>query len=149
MDQGCEKMTQSAPYPHALKILVDRLRYKSGWDFYLSDIDRGQGSRGLTLLIKIATPDSYSDSDRRIHVSHYMPVPPAAYDERSWRSWLFSQILLVERHEAMEFFRLKSSSDEYDRPYAPSHGPGNDPYLVREIGTELDQKTKFTGEISD
>lgn len=31
------------------------------------------------------------------------------------------------------------------RPYAPSHGPGNDPYLIREIGTVEDVETSFLG----
>jgi hypothetical protein len=35
-----------------------------------------------------------------------------------------------------------------DRSFAPSHGPGNDPYLVREIGTDLDQRTSFRGEVN-
>jgi hypothetical protein len=36
-----------------------------------------------------------------------------------------------------------------ERPYSPSHGPGNDPYFVREIGTELDQKTSFRGQVNE
>ena len=93
------------------------------------------------------------DVPREIRVNHYMPVPPAAYDGRSWRRWLFDQVLLVERHEAMEFFALTTTSDvdgfTYDpvRPYAPSHGPGNDPYLVREVGTDLDRRTSFRGDV--
>ena len=73
---------------------------------------------------------------------HYFPVPPAAYDVRSWRRWLLEQVLLVERHEACEFFQLAG-----DRPYAPSHGPGNDPYLIRELGTDEDVRTSFRGEL--
>lgn len=34
-----------------------------------------------------------------------MPVPAAAYNEQSWTRWLLEQILLVEKHEAMEFFK--------------------------------------------
>lgn len=145
MDQGCEKMTQSAPYPQALADLVEKTSYRRGWQVWLTDpdYDRGQGSVGLTLIIRTATVNSYPPHDPMC-VDHLFPVPPAAYDDRSWQRWLFEQFLLVERHECMEFFTVAG-----DKPYAPSHGPGNDPYLVREIGTELDQKTKFTGEISD
>jgi len=83
------------------------------------------------------------DAGETYRVNHYMPVPPAAFDERSWRRWLFDQCLLVERHEAMEFFAIDD-----ERPYAPSHGPGNDPYIVREVGTETDQRTSFRGELN-
>lgn len=136
------EMNQVAPYPAALERLVDQITYKDGWRFYLENADRGQGCQGLTLVIIIHTRDTYHP-DRFLNVSHGMPVPPAAYDERSWRRWLFEQILLVERHEACEFFQIAG-----ERTYAPSHGPGNDPYLIREIGTVQDVHTSFTGEVS-
>lgn len=151
-----ETMQQTAPYPAILSRLVASLAYKKGWRFQLADLDRGQGSEGLTLVINITGPNSYRPWVT-ISVNHYMPVPPAAYDMRSWRRWLLDQVLLVERHEACEFFRLHV--DENDnladadsgyaaRPYAPSHGPGNDPYLVRELGSDLDQRTSFRGSVA-
>jgi hypothetical protein len=150
-------MHQEAPYPAALARLVGQLRYRDNWRFELRDIDRGQGSRGLTLIITARVPNSYEPYDD-ITVAHYMPVPPAAYDERSWQRWLFDQCQLVDRHEAMELFRLVrmpsyvgqdgEQHELIERPYAPSHGPGNDPYLIREIGTRLDQRTAFTGEVN-
>jgi hypothetical protein len=142
-------MRQEAPDPEALHDLVGRLEYRRGWSFALADIDRGQGSAGLTLMITIHTADSY-DQDKRRSVVHYMPVPPAAFDVRSWQRWLFEQVLLVERHEAMEFFTIHVTpeSAEFTKPFAPSHGPGNDPYLVRELGTDLDRRTSFTGEVN-
>lgn len=149
-----ETMRQEAPYPAILARLVASLGYKAGWRFQLvDDLDRDQGSRGLTLVINITGPNSYRPWEK-ISVNHYMPVPPAAYDERSWRRWLFDQVLLVERHEACEFFLLHVDeaggladldSGYAQRPYAPSHGPGNDPYLIREVGTELDARTSFRG----
>jgi hypothetical protein len=132
-----------------LKYLVDRLEYKPGWQFTLADLDRGQGSEGLTLVILRVGPDSY-DHSRTLRVNHYMPVPPAAFDGRSWQRWLLDQCLLVERHEACEFFVMHDSpgSEHVTRPYAPSHGPGNDPYLIREVGTLADVETTFRGEHS-
>lgn len=140
---------QQAPYPRELAFLVARLRYRPGWKFRLDEVDRGQGSSGLTLIIMTSGYDSYHpDRGKGYRVSHFMPVPPAAYDARSWQRWLFEQCLLVERHEAMEFFAICDSphSEHATRPYAPSHGPGNDPYLVRELGTSADQRTSFRGE---
>lgn len=150
------KNTQEAPYPTILEELIEDLSYKSGWRLTLRQgLDRGQGSVGLTLDILIHTPDSYNEN-KLIGVHHYFPVPPAAYDYRSWRRWLFEQILLVERHEAAEFFRFITHDVDaetrsrpfeiVDRPFAPSHGPGNDPYLIREVGTIEDQRTTFRGD---
>jgi hypothetical protein len=133
--------TQTAPYPVELEQLINNLAYKAMWRFDLEYLDRGQGSQGLTLIIGITGPDSYHP-EKNISVNHYFPVPPAAYDTRSWQRWLFDQILLVERHEACEFFTIGE-----DKPYAPSHGFGQDPYLIREIGTDEDRRTSFRGEL--
>lgn len=133
-EQRTELMRQEAPYPEILAGLVDQIRYRAGWRFALADLDRGQGSAGLTLIITTLGTNSYHVDETDYRVNHYMIVPAAAYDERSWRRWIFEQILLVERHEAMEFFQVGD-----DKPFAPGHGFGQDPYLVREIGTEEDR----------
>jgi hypothetical protein len=141
-------MRQEAPDPQPLDDLVSRLKYKADWRVWLEDLDRGQGSKGLTLIIQRHGPDTYHP-EISIRVNHYFPVPPAAYDERSWRRWLFDRLVDVETHEAMEFFVLLDGGQP-KRPYAPSHGPGNDPYMIREPdGTELDRRTMYTGEVSD
>lgn len=136
-------MRQVAPDPTILSELLAELHYRPGWTVALRDIDRGQGSEGLTLIITTCGYDSYHpDRGETYRVNHYMPVPPAAYDRRSWQRWLFEQFLLVERHEACEFFAIGE-----ERPYAPHHGPGNDPYIVFDHGTDVDVRTRFTGEI--
>lgn len=129
-----------APYPHELQDLVEALHYKDRWVVTLNAVDRGQGSVGLTLCILITTPDSY-DPERLRSVMHYMPVPPAAYDRRSWCRWLLDQIIAVETHEACEFFRVGES-----RPFAPNHGPGRNPYSILELSTPEDVATSYRGE---
>ena len=133
-------MRQTAPEPTLLADLVWNLQYKKGWRFSLADIDRGQGSEGLTLIIHLTVPNSYKPEEV-FQVVHYMIVPPAAFDERSWCRWLLEQILTVEQHEACEFFQISGH-----RPYAPNHGPGRDPYTVMDQGTPEDAKTTFRGE---
>jgi hypothetical protein len=123
--------------------LVDRLSYRDGWEFLLADeLDRGQGSKGTTLIITVTTPDSYRP-EHTISVNHYMLVPPASYDARSWTWWLFQQIGLVEQHERMEFFHIDGKP-----VYPPAHGPGNDPYLVLIYGWDVDRRTSFRGELN-
>lgn len=143
-------MTQVAPFPTMLADLVETFRYRPGWRFWLGHMDRGQGSEGLTLDIITAAVNSYhvnicetchsAVTDYRVH--HYMIVPAASYNRRSWRRWLLEQCFLVEQHEACEFADFGG-----DRPFAPNHGPGNDPYLLVEVGTDLDRRTSFRGEV--
>ena len=135
-----QTMSQVAPFPVILAQLIDRIGYKKGWTFTLVDLDRGQGSEGLTLNILITTPDSYAP-ERTRRVAHYMIVPAAAYDERAWIRWLLDQILLVEQHEACEFFKIDDK-----RPFSPNHGPGRNPYSIIEKGTLQDAATMYTGE---
>jgi hypothetical protein len=136
-------MHQSAPFPRILADLVQKLRYREGWTFALSDIDRDQRCIGLTLVITTFGVNSYHPEQTGYSVYHYMIVPAAAYDERSWRRWLLEQLLLVERHECMEFFQIGD-----DKPYAPSHGYGQDPYIVRELGTDEDRRMSFRNELN-
>jgi hypothetical protein len=136
-------LMQIAPDPLPLRELVARLRYKPAWTFSLEDVDRGQGSSGLTLSIYIAGPDT-DDHSRTVRVVHYMPVPPAAFNERSWRRWLFEQILLVERHEAAEWYRIDG-----EQPFRPLHGPGHDPYMITEIATDIERRTDFPGRVRE
>jgi hypothetical protein len=137
------ELRQVAPYPQILADLVDQLKYRQGWHFYLEDTDRGQGSKGLTLVITTLGYNTYHvEEGENYQVNHYMPVPPASYNLVSWQYWLFEQCLLVEKHEAMEFFRVGG-----DRPYAPNHGFGWSPYLVTEVATETDRRTNFRNEV--
>jgi hypothetical protein len=103
----------------------------------------GSSSTSLTLIIFISCVDTYHP-ERKIRIYHYMLVPPASYNEPSWQRWLLDQILLVERHEACEFFQIAGK-----RPYAPHHGPGNDPYIIFDHGSIQDARTSYLGERRD
>lgn len=133
----------TAPFPEELADLVQKLEYRKGWRICLEDRDRGQGSSGLTLIVQTLGFDSYyPERGETYRVNHFFPVPPAAYNRQSWQRWLLDQILLVESHEACEFFKIAGK-----RPYAPHHGPGWNPYTIFDHGTELDARTRFTGEL--
>lgn len=135
---------QQFRYPTELAELVATMSYRKGWRFALNSIDRGQHSEGLTLIVTSLGYNSYHlERGETYRVHHYMPVPPAGFDRRSWRRWLLEQLLLIETHEVCEFLQLDG-----ERPYAPSHGPGNDPYMIREVGTDLDRRTSFRGEVN-
>lgn len=136
-------MSQHAPYPRELAVLVSQLSYREseGWKAWLEDMcERDPGSRGLTLIVQRCGPDSYHP-ERMIRVNHYFPVPPATYDRRSWTWWLFEDVIgQVELHERMENFRIGGKTI-----YPPAHGPGNNPYLVLHYGTDADRRTSFRG----
>lgn len=128
VQQPTETNTQQAPYPQALQDLIPNVRLDPGWAIYLEDMDRGQGSSGLTLVFRVEVYDSYNvEAGRSYHVLHYFPVPPAAYDARNWQRWLFDRYCDVLIHEGCEMFVVDGK-----RPYAPHHGDGEDPYTIFE-----------------
>jgi hypothetical protein len=94
-------------------------------------------------------PDSYHH-DRVIAVNHYFAVPAATYNLASWQRWLFDRLGDVDTHERMEDFAIEDSpgSEHVVRPFAPQHGPGNDPYRVCEYATDTDRRTSFRGELN-
>lgn len=121
-------MHQTAPDPTELRELVESLTYKRGFTFTLhDDLDRGQGSQGMTLDITAVVDNSVADG--KIGVHHYFIVPAASYNRASWARWLIDRIIDVETHEACEFYRLDG-----DRVFAPHHSEGEDPYTVWMVG---------------
>jgi hypothetical protein len=156
-------MQQVAPYPAVLADLVERLRYRRdlGWRVWLDDDlqrdkpGRHSGeSRGLTLVVQRCGRDTYHP-DRILPVNHYFAVPPATYNEASWRRWLFDRLADVDAHERAEDFAFDAKSsgvlggmDGLFRPFAPNHGPGEDPYRVTELTTGEARRTSFRGEVS-
>ncbi len=140
-----EPARQYGPYPTELAALVERLHYRPGWLFALNDLERdpagthGAAAGGLTLVVFADVHDTYNPNLRR-PVNHYFPVPAATYNEASWVRWLLDCCLLVEQHEACEWFRLDGL-----RPFAPTHGPGENPYSVKELATDDARRTSFKG----
>jgi hypothetical protein len=124
---------------HLLAGLVLRASCKPGWKFSL-ETDRETG--GLVLVITDSLcKDAYSpDEDFPLRHSH--PVPMATYNERSWARWLFQQCRRTENHELGEWFKISGH-----RPFAPLHGPGEDPYTVVEYRDEVDSRTTQGGSI--
>lgn len=133
---------QAAPYPQELSEIVQSCTYRPGWSVHLDKMERGQDCSGLTLTITTDTVNSYPPHEQT-RVRHLFPVPAASYNRASWLRWLFEQFLLVEKHEAMEFFTIDG-----EKPYAPNHGPGWDPYIVTQLTTDADRRTSFRGEVS-
>lgn len=136
-------MRQQAPYPTILADLVAAWQYKPGWQCWLTDEERGDDNGGLTLTILSSNPDSYQpDLTRRVR--HLFIVPAATYNVRSWARWLMERVLDVERHEAAEFLRFEIDGVT-TRPWAPLHGPGNDPYFLYTLSSDAEQRTLQDG----
>ena len=158
---------QYGPYPHILEDLVNKLKYRPGWTFTLEDKERdpadthGAAAGGLTFIVLTGTRtrhqpgiteyqgtwDAYHEKVER-PVYHYFPVPAATYNANSWRRWLFDCLLKVETHECMEHFQIRTENGTV-RPYAPTHGPGDDPYSVHEYTTDERRRTSFRGEVKE
>jgi len=138
-------MKQRAPWPKVLAELVAKAEYRPGWHLVLEDLDRGQGSEGLTFCVYTIGYDTYNpDKGQTYGVVHYFPVPPAAYNEESWKRWLLDRLIEVETHEVCEFLQIDGT-----RPFAPHHGPGWDPYIVLHHGGNVDARTDFRGDVQE
>lgn len=141
-------LLQEGPYPAELADLVSRVRFRPGYKVSLENRDRGQGSRGLTLVILTNEPDTYNP-DRWRPVYHYHIVPAAAYNRQSWQQWLFDRLHEVSLHEDMEWFRLAADDGTEHRPLAPNHGPGWDPYMVTVTAPAEAKRTSYLGTLNE
>lgn len=106
------------------------------WSFRLHDEDGA-----LRLVIRIQGHDNYHP-DRPWTVDHFHPVPVTTYNEASWRRWLFEQCRRTMNHEIGEALQFDG-----ERPFAPMHGPGEDPYTTHEIRPEIDALTTQDGSL--
>lgn len=130
---------------HTHEILADliaRVRCKLGWSFSFHGVQGGEGKR---LVITVA---GYNSTDYPHHtpltVRHFFPIPDSTYNEKTWRRWIFECCRGVETHELGEWFVVNG-----ERPFAPLHGPGENPYLVHEYRPEIDARTVQDGSIRD
>lgn len=133
---------QTSPYPTELAKIISELKYRPGWHFALESFERDPGSGGLTFKVLSRGYDTYHvERGENYAVWHYFPVPPATYNRQSWMEWVRDRLLEVELHEACEFMVVDGK-----RPFAPNHGPGWNPYVVRSLNTVEAAETTFRGE---
>lgn len=142
---------QVAPWPDELEDLVSKCELDPDWLVklyanYPRDYPNGNHAKdpigyGCTLVITTRTYNSYHhDRGRTYEVNHIFAVPPATYDRASWRRWLFDRYQDVLVHEACENFVIDG-----ERPYAPIHAPGVNPYVVHELTTDELRRTSYLG----
>lgn len=154
--------TQYAPWPHELAAAVEDLEYLDEWAFGLTTLDRDFAdvertlpiAGGLTFVIHVPCQDSYNP-ERYRPVTHYHPVPAATFNRAAWERWLFDRLMDTVRHEAAEWFRFAEETSTEDdeflvfrRPFAPTHGPGDDPYVLHEYASDEQRRTSFRGELN-
>lgn len=119
-----------------LRKLVSEVKCKPGWLFRIHTEDDA-----LFLVIRILCKNSYPPHEHR-QIDHYHPVPIATYNLKTWQRWIFEQCRRTENHELGEWLRWGE-----ERPFAPLHGPGEDPYTVHEYRDEIDARTTQDGSI--
>lgn len=136
------RMFHVAPWPSELEDLVDHVAAFEGWSFRLAEEEHDGDCTGLRLHITVRGDDAYHP-DKRLGVIHAFIVPAATYDRANWQRWLYDRCADVQRHELGEHFAVDGV-----RPYAPNHGPGNDPCFPREVfeaSTDEQRRTNDQG----
>lgn len=158
-------MRQFAPFPQDLADAVNELKFEEGYTFRLADLARDYadaGTRreaiagGLTFIISVQGWDAYHPGTPS-WVDHYHPVPAATFTRAAWERWLFDRVMDTLTHEAGEWFRFECElgheeldweGDASRRPFAPLHGPGDNPYVVHQASTDEQRRTSFRGVVS-
>lgn len=154
-------MVQWAPFPTVLAELVGNLDYKPGWTFRLVDMVRDRDevpegtnwwegaplAGGLTFVVGTNHRNAYRDWPRP--VSHLFPVPAATFNREAWDRWIHDRLLDVDRHEAGEWHVNFDGEGVPHRPFAPTHGPGDNPYTIVQYATDEQRKTAFTGALNE
>lgn len=123
-----------------LRKVVAEVKGMPGWSFHIVDEDGD-----LRLVIRVWGENSACpEKHERYGVDNYFPVPAATYNERTWRRWVFEMSRRTMNHELGEWTRWGDL-----RPFAPLHGPGEDPYTVHEFRPPIDQFVTQDGTIRE
>lgn len=146
-------MGQKAPFPAELADIVAHMSYRPGWRFGLHDgwRDAEQTEGGLYLsVVSLGYNTHHIDQGETYRVEHHFIVPAATYNRQSWLRWVLDRLIDIETHEACEFFRVPEPTEDGSglierQPFAPNHGPGWDPYQIRELNTAEAAETDFRG----
>jgi hypothetical protein len=107
----------------ALRSVVAQVAYKDGWRLWVEykarPTEHYAGSEGDTLCIHAdGVPDSTRPGETTM-IEHWIAVPPTSWERAAWERWVLDQLVLVETHEAMEFYAVDGH-----KPFFPAHGPG-------------------------
>lgn len=120
-----------------LRAVVAELKCKPGWQFSVVDED---GALRLRVLDRKCLDAYHPDDPQSRPLAHMFPVPTCTYNRASWERWVFECCRGVESHELGEWFRFGDR-----RPFAPMHGPGENPYVVAAVRSEEDARTTQDG----
>lgn len=168
------QIIQIAPWPDELVDLIKTFRYKPGWSFrFIPDLardfepddhkrERPPIGRGATLVIYSLTYNSYgkhdddgnyigdykADDPPDYRVAHYKIIPAATFNRGAWKRWILDMCIEVEIHETCEFSRWLLEDGSVERPFAPLHGPGENPYVIHEFASDEQRRTSFRGEMN-
>ena len=156
-------MRQYAPFPYELQDIVDHMRVTNKpeyTEFGLEDMERdpasthGSSAGGLTFKVYTAHKDAYHERERP--VLHLFPVPAATFNRMGWARWVHDRLLDIERHEIGEGFVVEGmdfaeadGGRGVERPFAPTHGPGDNPYVTVQYATDEQRRTSFRGVVKD
>lgn len=122
-----EQMWQTAPYPHDLLAIVDKVAYRD-WAFNVAVYEREVGGEGLTLRIRFPAPDTRDPGGPVIFWIHDFEVPARTFDRIAWTRWVLDCIVLVHTHEAMEEFRVDGVQE-----FFPQHSATSDMYETKHV----------------
>lgn len=117
---------QTAPYPEALDDIVTQVTYKD-WSLDLDYYEREVGGEGLTLRIRFQAED-HATPGVTVFLIHDFEVPARVLDIPSWERWVFDCIMLAERHEAMENYKVAGQS-----VFFPEHKSTSDMYETKHV----------------
>lgn len=111
------------------KVVAEMRCAKPGWSFLIDEDDETGGS---VFKVIIETVDNYNPS-KPFRVAHCAPVPLTTYNEATWRRWVFDHCVAAWAHELGE-----AISFDGVRPFEPTHGPGENPYVIHEHRPDSD-----------
>lgn len=117
------QVVDTANNARRIKELLTRIEYKEGWTF-----DIYSSLSIYVFRIRVNTTDPHLSGRGKtvgILIDHQFPIPPYPMTDDTILRWILDNIVLVEQHEACEFFKFDGVAS-----FMPDHSPTGDPYRI-------------------
>ncbi len=112
--------------------IINNLTYKENWSFSIGSYASWQKILKIQLNVRDSNPPIRKGMTTQVLVDHQFPIPPYFMTHEEAERWILDCTILVEQHEACEFFRIGERA-----PFYPNHDIGGHPYrITRRVNAE-------------
>lgn len=123
---------------HRAAELIDGVTYRPTWFIFGQDVSPDSVIMVITANVRQSDVSLAPDYDQRITIRKMFHIRTTSFiSEDDFYRYVFDLIMLVETHEAREFFAVRG--EQYDKPFHPHTVEGRAAYGHPDLDAAYDR----------